>query len=694
MNRGEIMCSSATAALLHASGGARFTAGSLSGGASVLRRALLIVSSLAFAAAASACSASSAGPGADGGADTATSDVVATPDASGGTDTVANTDLPGESELLPPGQLCSPGARTCAGPFALSICDGAGSSWVETLCPSQQGCSEGQCMPRVCSPGASSGVCINSGSYEGCNESGTAKKVTECGAGAYCLAGTCISQLCTPTSKICKSFNQLKVCSDDGDAWVDGPVCPQGGACFEGECLSPCEVNIKDGSYLGCDYWALDLDNIEEAEFQTVGIVVSVPANNAPTNVTITNNATAQQLTLAEMGVDNTFVAAGAVKIFKLPLGYDVNGTQLTKRTFRIATTSPVAVHQFNPLNGTGVFTNDASLLLPSKVTGQEYYVMSWPHRNDSGVVLRGFATIVATQDGQTVVSVRPAAPVIAGGGIGALEVGSQYLFVLEQGQALNLESDGAEGVDLTGTYIKADKKVSVIGGHECANVPLGVNACDHLESQLFPVETWANDYVADNFEPRSESQVDIWRVMAGGNEVTVQTIPPVKGYEKFKLQRGGWIQFATKESFVIKADGPVMVGHYLTGSSYPGAEVVCTNTGVGSDTAIGDPAFTLAIPTKRYLREYAVLTPTGYMEDYLNIIAPPGTYITIDGQPLAEPLVLIPGTSYGVARTVVQPGVHTVKGDQVFGLTAYGYDCDVSYAYPGGLKLQALTGN
>ena len=53
----------------------------------------------------------------------------------------------------------------------------------------------------------------------------------------------------------------------------------------------------------------------------------------------------------------------------------------------------------------------------------------------------------------------------------------------------------------------------------------------------------------------------------------------------------------------------------------------------------------------------------------------------------LATPIV---GTGYGIIQAPVQPGVHTVVGSQAFGLTAYGYDCDVSYAYPGGLKLQA----
>ena len=81
-------------------------------------------------------------------------------------------------------------------------------------------------------------------------------------------------------------------------------------------------------------------------------------------------------------------------------------------------------------------------------------------------------------------------------------------------------------------------------------------------------------------------------------------------------------------------------------------------------------------------------------MENYLNITVPDGVSVTIDGQPLTAPIVPIPGTGFGVAQQAVLPGVHTVTGSKAFGLTAYGYDCDVSYAYPGGLKLQALTGD
>ena len=591
--------------------------------------------------------------------------------------------------------LCEPYAVVCATPFATKQCAPTGHSWFETACPEVHGCVEGECVPQTCTPGASSGVCIDDDTYERCNDPGTAIETVHCGAGAYCYLGACIPQLCTPGTVICKSFGQLQVCSGDGTAWLDGEMCQLGSKCFDGACLSPCEVNIKDGSYIGCEYWAMDLDNIEDAQYQDVGVVVSVPLNTSPTDVTITSTATGLALSAAELGATDTHVAAGQTKVFKLPLGFDIDGTMLTNRSFRIETSSPVIVHQFNPLNGEGVHTNDASLLLPSTVTGRTYLVMAWPHRADNAT-LRGFATVVATQAGMTAVKVVPSADVAASddGAVGQLQAGTPYLFVLSQGQVLNLETDGQQGADLTGTLIEADKKVSVIGGHECANVPLGISACDHLESQLFPVETWSSEYVADTFEPRSPSQLDVWRVMAGDNDVTVTTNPPVPGYETFQLQRGGWVQFATAESFVVTADGKIMVGHYLTGSSYPGAKIVCTNTGIGKDTAIGDPAFTLAAPVKRYLKQYAVLTPSGYAEDYLNIVAPQGTTVSIDGVPVAAPFQEIAGTGYAIARATVAPGVHLVSGSKAFGLTAYGYACDVSYAYPGGLKLQAFGGS
>lgn len=584
---------------------------------------------------------------------------------------------------------CEPGDKTCSGPFAVIECIATGMDWYESTCPDQEGCEEGACEPWVCDP-LESDSCIDDNSYERCTASGTGWEIVECGAGADCKQGTCIQLLCTPGTTICKGFSSTQVCNADGSAWVDGETCVLGGACWDGACMSPCEVNIKDGSYLGCEYWALDLDNTEGSETQVVGVVVSVPANTSPTDVQIKNFATGQILSPAQLKVASTFVNAGEVKVFELPLGFDVQGTTMTQNTFQIITTSPVVVHQFNPLNGEGVYTNDASLLLPSKVTGERYFVMSWPHRSDGQFTLRGFATVVATEPGLTHVKVEPTSNVIAGPGIAALEAGNKYLFVLEQGQALNFETDGEHGSDLTGTYIEADQKITVLGGHECANVPVGIEACDHLEQQLFPLETWSTEYVADAFKKRSPTQLDVWRVMAGANDVLVTTNPPIPGYESFMLQKGSWLQFASGDSFVIEADGPIMVGHYLSGSSYPGAEIVCLE----SDDAIGDPAFTLAAPAKRFLKEFAVLTPEGYLENYLNITVPDGVAVTIDEQPLTAPIIPIPGTGYGVAHQPVLPGVHTVKGTQAFGLTAYGYDCDVSYAYPGGLKLQALTGD
>jgi hypothetical protein len=492
---------------------------------------------------------------------------------------------------------------------------------------------------------------------------------------------------------MCKGFGAIQECKPDGSGWEVTEFCEKGGSCVNGNCVTACEVNLKAATYRGCEYFAVDLDNIEGGQFEPVALVVSVPSTVNDAIVTVIDNVTGNELGPAELNATSMTVKAGTLGIFQLPPGNDLDGSGVTMRSYHVKTSSPSTVHQFNPLNGEQVYTNDASLLLPSKVGGKKYYVMSWPMRADGFNTLRGFASVVATEEGETQVTITPKSDINAGpkGVVANLKKGESATFTLIQGQVLNVETAGEQGADLTGSYIESSQRVVAFSGHECANVPLGVNACDHLEQQLLPVEAWGNHYVADSFKKRSPSQFDIWRIMAGGTDVLITTKPPQKGYEKFLLQGGGFVSFPSTESFEIKGSGPFLVGHFMIGSNYPGHIKSCKNPDTESESGIGDPALTLAVPMQQYLKEYTVLTPPGYLENYINIIAPAGADVSVDGQPLNVVLKQIGALQWGIARVKVSTGVHTVKGKKKFGLTSYGYDCDVSYAYPGGLRLLSL---
>ena len=97
------------------------------------------------------------------------------------------------------------------------------------------------------------------------------------------------------------------------------------------------------------------------------------------------------------------------------------------------------------------------------------------------------------------------------------------------------------------------------------------------------------------------------------------------------------------------------------------------------------------ANPVQQYLSTYTVLTPPGYTKNYINIVAPLETEVTVDNKLLNLPFEPVGDGEWGVIQLPVQEGVHEVEASSKVGLTAYGYDCDVSYAYPGGMRLKVL---
>ena len=545
--------------------------------------------------------------------------------------------------------------------------DGCGGSCGQCSA-AQHECQDGLC---TCTPACELKECGDDGCGGACGY---------CGAQGDCLDGVCF---CQPN---CADLE----CGGDGCGGSCGD-CEQGTLCADGLCKSNCDLIAGVASNLGCDFWAVDLDNIEGGQTAKVALMVSVPStfDNAEIFVLDWSESPPEMLGPSDLDVTDMSVLPGAAKVFLLPTGNDIDGSELSGKSYRIGSSNPVSVHQFNPLNSYEVFTNDASLLLPAQRGGFEYLVLSWPLRT-SGNSLRGFATVVATQGGTTNVEVWPTSGVESGTGVQSVSADpvEPYEFALQRGDVLNLETAGAQGADLTGTRIKADQKIGVFGGHECANIPLGTNYCDHVEQQLLPVTMWGNNYIADAFAPRSASQVDTWRVISAGDGTTVETNPVVAG--PYTLDKGEWEEFETGQHFEISATGPILVGHYLQGSNYQGFSQTCSSSG------IGDPAFSLVVPQKQYLSEYIVLIPDGYQEDYLNVTFQVGSeaQVNIDGVPMSQLLTGSPPevgeSGWAVAQVTMTNGIHTADSNMPFAVTAYGYDCDVSYAYPGGLGLQA----
>lgn len=596
---------------------------------------------------------------------------------------------------------CQAGQTVCLGVSLLGTCREDGSGYDSSICPELTACESGNCYPIICEPGENEGTCLGPTSYRICNPTGTNWVEQFCSVPNKCYNGDCVDLGCPPDAVTCAGMTGVQKCivGDDGKyAWVVTETC-DGGICKEGKCLSFCEVNLKENSYLGCDYWAVDLDNIEGGKAENVAVVVSVPADSAKAaTITFTDMSKTPpvDLTAADLGASSMEVQPGQLTVFKLPAGTDIDDSIQTNKSFRVRSSAPVTVHQFNPLNGESVYTNDASLLLPANVGAMEYIGVAWPERSDGEYTLRGFLTVVATQEGVTTVQVSPTTKTLEGINVPSMEAhpAQPYVFNLAQGDVLNIEADGGQGADLTGTIIKADKKISVFGGHECANVPIGVNYCDHLEMQLYPVQVWGTHYIGDAFRPRNAYQQDTWRILSAQDGVQVTLNPAVAG--PFTLSKGEWTEFQAAASFEVTATGPILLAHYMQGSNYTNYTPFCTSD-TGTTTGIGDPSFTLAVPMVQYLSDYIILTPPGYLENYLSIIFEAGTEtsVTIDGKPLPQYLSPdFPATPAGtggwaVAHVLVQEGVHTVSSPKLIGVSAYGYDCDVSYAYPGGLSLK-----
>ncbi|MEM1030512.1 MAG: IgGFc-binding protein [Myxococcota bacterium] len=527
---------------------------------------------------------------------------------------------------------------------------------------------------------------------------------------------------CVPGTWVCVG-NEVHACRPDGT--VDPGVAEAcdvgvGDVCSEGSCRQACEVAEDQPSNIGCQFYAVDMDQVD-ALVDPAGAPWGIAISNAspsPANVTIEMNDGNPGEPLAVVTVDNFTVDPGTLRAVVLPTreidcgaqpnDYAAPGTCLSSRAYRITSSAPIVVYQYNVFEN--AFSNDASLLLPTNALGTVYRVMGWQagHPVPFPPLLpfadRAAVTIVGTQE-NTSVSVRPSWRIKGNPPIAATDAGGTITVTLGPFDVLNLETDDgtfqddpATIADLTGTLVTSDKPVAVFSGVETTSVPGPVDipaypgwdpddtcCLDHLEEQLFPAEAVGNQYVITRSPIRSTGswpEPDVLRFIAPAETTQVTTsLPPP--FDTFTLEPGQVVSTWTQEDVVVEADKPVMVGQYL----------VSQDRIDGAKT--GDPAMTVFPPVEQYRTEYIILTPGSWSANYVVLAAEVGSDVTIDGAAptncVVTPAGTVDGVNYESRRCPLDEGVHGLQGTQPFGVVAYGYGSAGSYAFAGGADVKPI---
>jgi hypothetical protein len=507
---------------------------------------------------------------------------------------------------------------------------------------------------------------------------------------------------CTVVERMC-SGQSLLACDNTG-AWVLSEICEQ--ACNAGNCVDPCEIGK---TYLGCSFVAVDLDNSP----------IGVAGTNAAAEqfaVTLANPGSQPALASIRNGSGTeiqTGIVIGPGELTRIPLPRaDVDNSERSRDVYFVDVDRPVTAHQFNPLNNANVYSNDASLLLPRGTLGRTYVVTNWPTEVqqvplEGARPFRTFVTIVATSDGTTelTIDLSASAGVAEGDGVSEADGPARLSYTLDQGEVISLSSSEVDGVDFSGTRIEGSQTFAVFAGAECANVPHGNPYCDHLEEQLIPYEGWGTEYVLPAFAQRGREPV-VYRIVAYA-PMTLQTEPAgIAGVDGVVMAPGETLEVMTEESFLVRSEFPFAVGQFMVGSAFPGPANGCTRDpdsitpsmcaipadsrcgNSNSPSAIGDPAFLMLTPQSRLLNDYIVLTPAEYHQDWLTAVHAAGEALSLDGSPVTATASPIGATGLAITRVEVPDGVHRVTAASPFALYAYGYDCDVSYAYAAGFDL------
>jgi hypothetical protein len=524
---------------------------------------------------------------------------------------------------------------------------------------------------------------------------------------------------------------------EDPDVDLSGiPIPSDDGGVSSTHDPATCAEATMSKSYIGCDYWPTVTGNAVWSIFD-YAVVVSNPGMTMA-NLTVSGGSLVapvmQQVapgTLVKIGLPWVTALKGADST---PQGASMPPTKSVKApkgAYHLVSDVPVLVYQFNALEykaGSGnnlqgtpwsmcpavgipcnSYSNDASLLLPSTAMTPNY-VVTGISGDDIKPSMTGtpqafgssYVSITATADGTMVtMQLSKTGDILASGDASIAAVAqnaaspAKVTYSLNAGDVLQLLSGQGTGHDLTGSIIEANNPVQVIVGTPCTTNPTDyavdpfgdlAYSCDHIEETVLPIETWGTQYgVTAPTGPDGTKQSHSVRLYGGIAASTLTYTPSVAGAPA-TLAPGQVVRFDTSTDFFVSGDK-----EFAVSSEQMSGEIVQP----GSLDPKGDPSLSFFSAVQQFRDRYLFLAPTDYDNNFVDVVMPDGTTLTLDGTAVSQPATTM-GAGYSVVRIPLSAGsaagAHTLTGTAPFGIQIVGYGSATSYQYPGGIDLKVIA--
>jgi hypothetical protein len=523
-------------------------------------------------------------------------------------------------------------------------------------------------------------------------------------------------------------------------------TCPASEGCGTGgQCVPACTAASANQSSIGCDYYTIPADgwsnipinpDIEFGGASDGSCFAAFVANNWGTPMTVSLEYNGMTIDAAPYAyvpqgggtsityspIPSTGIPAGSMAIvFLAQFGPVAAGDEfkvLCPSTVTAAITSqdvglhgtgigtaihlttsvPATVYDIYPYGGALSYISSATLLLPTNVWDVNYVAVSaWAGQPTTPGAATGLpmdVEVIAMQD-STTVNILPTAAIAAGGTVPASAANTMTTFTLNKGQLLQF----AQLADLSGSVIQSSAPVGVWGGHYCMNLPDSTTAaCDAAHQEIPPVKAAGSEYVGVRYRTRTPGTEETvpWRIMGMVAGTTLTYDPPQTGAPA-TLGVGQLVEFESTGPFDVKSQDamhPLYLAGHMTGGSLA--------------SGLGDPETVNIAPPAQYLEKYIFFTDPTYSETNLVLVQgkdSTGAYPSVNLDCIPAPLTgwePVGTSGYQYTRIDVQTGhmpvgncdngLHTISSTAPFGITVWGFDQYVSYAYPAGASVKPIN--